>query len=75
MTRLIFEYAKLIRLAGLGGLSLAPVFGALSLIQVGEIIDIKILSLLLLLGIFKSIFGFVQNDYADIELDKLSEEE
>ena len=74
MTKLIFEYTKLLRLPGLGGLSLAPIFGALSVYGLDEIIDFKILTLLLILGIFKSIFGFVQNDYADIELDKLSEE-
>jgi 4-hydroxybenzoate polyprenyltransferase len=74
MNRLFFEYTKLIRLPGLGGLSLAPIFGALSLVDNGIGIDLKIISLLLLLGIFKSVFGFVQNDYADIELDKLSEE-
>ena len=74
MLRLLFEYAKLIRLSGLGGLSLAPVFGALSLINVGVVIDLRIIGILLLLGVFKSIFGFVQNDYADIELDKLSDE-
>jgi len=74
MARLLFEYAKLIRLAGLGGLSLAPVFGALSLKDIGIVIDLKIIGPLLLLGIFKSIFGFVQNDYADIEKDKVSEE-
>ncbi|HEY0087769.1 MAG TPA: UbiA family prenyltransferase [Candidatus Lokiarchaeia archaeon] len=74
MARLLFEYAKLIRLTGLGGLSLAPVFGALSLVDIGTILDLRIIGLLLLLGIFKSIFGFVQNDYADIDLDRLSDE-
>lgn len=74
MTRLLFEYAKLLRLQGLGGLSLAPVFGALSLTDVGVFVDLKFIAILLLLGVLKSIFGFVQNDYADIEVDKLSEE-
>jgi len=74
MSRLLFEYARLIRLTGLGGLSLAPIFGAISLVETGVVLDLKIILILLLLGIFKSIFGFVQNDYADIELDKLSEE-
>ena len=74
MSRLFFEYTKLLRLPGLGGLSLAPVFGALSLFDLGVVLDLKIIGILLLLGIFKSIFGFVQNDYADIELDKLSED-
>ena len=74
MTKLLFEYTKLLRLPGLGGLSLAPIFGALSVYGLDEIIDLKMITLLLILGIFKSIFGFVQNDYADIELDKLSEE-
>jgi len=70
----LLEYAKLIRLPGLGGFSMAPIFGAISLIDIGVYVDLKILILLLLLGIFKSIYGIVLNDYADIEVDRLSKE-
>ncbi|MDH7517437.1 MAG: UbiA family prenyltransferase [Candidatus Thermoplasmatota archaeon] len=68
------EYARLIRLPGLGGFSIAPVFGAISLIYIGVYVDLKILILLFLIGVFKSIYGIVLNDYADIEIDKLSED-
>jgi 4-hydroxybenzoate polyprenyltransferase len=67
-------YATLIRLPGLAGLSMAPVFGAICQIDVGVNINIQILSLLFLIGIIKSIYGFVLNDYIDIEIDRLSQE-
>ena len=73
MRRLLFEYAKLLRLPGLGGLSLAPVFGALSLIELGVDISFIDLVLMFLLGIISAIYSFVSNDIFDIEIDKLSE--
>ncbi len=69
-----FEYARLIRLPALGGLSIGPIFGGLAQLHAGAGINLQILILLLLIGIFKSIYGFVLNDYADIDLDKLSDE-
>jgi len=74
MTNIFLEYARLIRLPGLGGFSIAPIFGAVSLINTGVEFNIKIFFLLLILGILKSIYGIVSNDYADIEIDKLSKD-
>ena len=63
-------YIKLLRLPGLGGLAIPPVFGAISV----GIYDFYKLSLLFLIGAFAAIFGFVLNDYADVELDGLIKE-
>jgi len=74
MGKLFIAYAKLFRLSGLAGLSMAPVFGALSLIHLGITINLFTIFLIFLIGILKSIFGFVQNDIFDIEVDRMSEE-
>lgn len=74
MKRLLFEYAKLFRLPGLGGLSLAPVFGALSIIDTPVNITIKEIALLFVIGVFAFIYSFVSNDIIDIEVDRLSNE-
>ena len=63
-------YIKLLRLPGLGGLAIPPVFGAISV----GIYDFYHLFLLFLIGAFAVIFGFVLNDYADVELDGLIKE-
>ncbi|MBC7128928.1 MAG: UbiA prenyltransferase family protein [Thermoplasmatales archaeon] len=63
----IFAYSKLLRLPGLGGLAIPPVFGAISV----GIYDFYSLTLLFLIGAFSAIYGFVLNDYADVELDSL----
>ncbi len=63
-------YMKLLRLPGLGGLAIPPVFGAISV----GIYDFYNLALLFAIGCFSAIFGFVLNDYADVELDKLVKE-
>ncbi len=63
-------YIKLVRLPGLGGLAIPPVFGAIS---VGTY-DFYNLAILFIIGCFTAIFGFVLNDYADVELDKLVKE-
>ena len=65
-----YAYAKLLRLPGLGGLAIPPVFGAISV----GIYDFFHLSILFVIGAFATIFGFVLNDYADVELDSLVEE-
>jgi 4-hydroxybenzoate polyprenyltransferase len=64
----INAYAKLLRLPGLGGLAIPPVIGALS---VGVHNDLYGLLMLFVIGAFSAIFGFVLNDYADVELDTL----
>ena len=66
----ISAYARLLRLPGLGGLAIPPVIGA---VTVG-VFDLQILSLLFLIGAFCVIYGFVLNDYVDIDLDKLVKE-
>jgi len=68
MSNIVFDYARLLRLPGLGGLSIATVFGAISV----GVYDIKTLSILFLIGAFSAVYGFVLNDYADVEVDKLS---
>ena len=70
MRAIIADYARLLRLPGLGGLSVAPVFGALSV----GVTDIYLLILLFLLGACSAIYGFVLNDYIDVKVDKLSKE-
>jgi 4-hydroxybenzoate polyprenyltransferase len=70
MRSILSDYARLLRLPGLGGLSIAPVFGAISV----GILDIQSLSFLFLIGVFSAIYGFVLNDYIDVDIDKLSNE-
>ena len=60
-------YIKLLRLPGLGGLAIPPVFGAISV----GVYDFYKLAILFIIGCFTAIFGFVLNDYADVELDAL----
>lgn len=67
MAHKIIEYAKLLRIPGLGGLAIPPVFGAISV----GVYDLYSLSILFIVGALSAIFGFVLNDYADIELDGL----
>jgi len=66
----IADYLVLLRFPGLGGLAIPPVIAAMT---VGTF-DLVTLSLLFLLGAYSSIFGFVLNDYVDIEVDKQSKE-
>lgn len=74
MKNLVSDYARLMRLPGLGGLSIAPVFGALSLLGTGINITLQDFTLLFLIGVFSAIYGFVLNDYVDVEVDRLSNE-
>jgi 4-hydroxybenzoate polyprenyltransferase len=66
----IKAYAKLLRIPGIGGLAIPPVIGAMT---VGEFGIIN-LSLLFVIGALAALYGFILNDYADIEVDKLSKE-
>jgi 4-hydroxybenzoate polyprenyltransferase len=63
-------YAKLLRIPGIGGLAIPPVIGAMT---VGEFKFIN-LFLLFIIGALAALYGFILNDYADIEVDKLSKE-
>jgi 4-hydroxybenzoate polyprenyltransferase len=64
------EYLVLIRFPGLGGLAIPPVIAALT---VGSV-DVISLSLLFFIGVCVSVFGFVLNDYIDVEVDRLSKD-
>ena len=66
----IVAYARLLRIPGLGALAIPPVFGALT-VGVFEFYDLMIL---FVIGAFASIYGFILNDYADVELDRLIKE-
>jgi 4-hydroxybenzoate polyprenyltransferase len=63
----IAAYAKLLRLPGIGALGTTTLIGALT-IGVTNLFD---LSLVFLVGSFSAVFGFLLNDYADVELDNL----
>jgi 4-hydroxybenzoate polyprenyltransferase len=63
-------YAKLLRIPGIGGLAIPPVIGAMT---VGEY-DFISLSILFIIGALAALYGFILNDYADIEVDKLSKD-
>jgi len=71
---IVADYARLIRLPGLGGLSIAPVFGAISVFSPEVIVNFKDIALLFLIGSFSAIYGFVLNDYFDVKIDTLSKE-
>jgi len=70
MRNIISDYARLLRLPGLGGLSTPPIFGAISV----GVYDFKSLALLFILGAFSTIYGFILNDVVDVEVDRLSKE-
>ena len=62
------RYLKLIRPYGMLFLGFTPVFGA---IANGEFSPSHLI-ILLIIGLFTHIFGFVQNDYYDVEIDSKS---
>ena len=64
------EYIKLVRLPGWGGYCITAVFGA---ITVG-VLDHLTLALLFIIGGFVTLYGFVLNDYIDVETDIISKE-
>ena len=66
MSSLLNDYVKLLRLPGLGGLATPTLFGAIS----ADVTDIRLLAFVFLIGAFSVIFGFVLNDYADVEVDR-----
>ena len=63
----IAAYAKLLRLPGIGALGTTTLIGA---ITVGEY-DLFALCIVFLVGSLSAVFGFLLNDYADVELDNL----
>ncbi len=63
----VAAYAKLLRLPGIGALGIPTVIAALTV----GVVDPVDLSLVFLIGAIACIFGFILNDYADVELDGL----
>ncbi len=66
----IVAYARLLRIPGIGGLAIPPVIGA---ITVG-VFDPYKLALLFIIGALAALYGFILNDYIDVEVDKLSKD-
>jgi 4-hydroxybenzoate polyprenyltransferase len=66
----VIAYARLFRIPGIGGLAIPPVIGAISV----GVFDIYKLILLFIIGALASLYGFILNDFADIEVDKLSKD-
>jgi len=67
MSSKVSAYARLLRVPGIGALGVVPVIGAL----IVGVTDIPTLTIVFIIGALASIFGFLVNDYVDIELDKL----
>ena len=63
----VAAYAKLLRLPGIGALGIPTVIAALTV----GVVDPVDLGLVFLIGAIACIFGFILNDYADVELDGL----
>ena len=70
MKSLFVEYMRLLRAPALAGLALTPVAGALIVNNTSYVA----LSYLFIIGVISKIYGFVMNDYFDIELDKVSKD-
>jgi len=66
----IVAYARLLRIPGIGGLAIPPVIGA---ITVG-VFDFYSLTMVFIIGALAALYGFILNDYADIEVDKLAKD-
>jgi len=63
----ITAYARLLRIPGLGALGIPAVIGALTV----GVMDLYSLMILFFIGAVAAMYGFILNDYADVELDKL----
>jgi 4-hydroxybenzoate polyprenyltransferase len=63
----ITAYARLLRIPGLGALGIPPVIGAMTV----GMMDPYNLIILFFIGAVSATYGFILNDYADIELDRL----
>lgn len=66
----VVAYARLLRIPGIGGLAIPPVIGAISV----GILDFYSLSIVFAIGTLAALYGFILNDYADVEVDKLAKE-
>ncbi|MDH7507247.1 MAG: UbiA family prenyltransferase [Candidatus Thermoplasmatota archaeon] len=68
--RKIVAYARLLRIPGIGGLAIPPVIGAISV----GIFDFYNLTIVFIIGALAALYGFILNDYADVEVDRLSKD-
>jgi len=68
MKSLIIDYMRLMRMPGIIGLAITPIIGALSVNNT----SLAALIPLFFIGAISKIYGFVMNDYFDVEVDKLS---
>jgi len=66
----IVAYSRLLRIPGIGGLAIPPVIGAISV----GVFDFYSLTLVFFIGALAALYGFILNDYADIEVDKLAKD-
>ena len=66
----LIAYARLFRVPGIGGLAIPPVIGAISV----GVLDFYKLVILFIIGALAALYGFILNDYADVEVDKLSKD-
>jgi 4-hydroxybenzoate polyprenyltransferase len=66
----VTAYARLLRIPGLGGLGIPAVIGALTV----GVQDLLSLVILFIIGSLSAIYGFILNDYADVDLDRLIKE-
>ncbi len=69
MNKLV-AYARLLRIPGIGGLAIPPVIGAISV----GVFDLYNLTIVFIIGALAALYGFILNDYADIEVDKLAKD-
>ena len=67
----ITVYAKLLCNPEFGGLAMHAVIGAMA---VNIYLDFYNLLIIFIIGSIASVFGFILNDYVDIELDKVVKE-
>lgn len=68
MRSILSDYLRLMRFPGAFAAALTPVVGALSV----GVSSLPVIGPLFLIGFFSKIYGFILNDYIDIDLDALS---
>ena len=64
------DYLRLMRIQLAGGMALPLIFGAISVNN----LSFSAIAPLLIIGILSGIYGFVLNDYFDVDVDKLSKD-
>lgn len=67
------KYLEISRLFNMGLTGVAPILGALSMWDIDETPQYKLI-ILFVIGCFSHIYGFVLNDVMDVRIDKLSTE-